>query len=152
MERQRRILQHLCLYCGAEGHLISSCPIRPPRPAVSTIQLPSLITLLTITAVIVTKPQRSVSVQAPTDSRSAGNFISLSLMQELNLKKKPMHRSFEYPLHTGKTTGPWSHLILHSHSNALHWMSSSGTDLVQGAGRFYFESPENAKNQEIPHK
>lgn len=39
-EHQRRLLNHLCLYCGGEGHIITSCPTRPPRPAVSTIQLP----------------------------------------------------------------------------------------------------------------
>ncbi|KAK3575530.1 hypothetical protein QTP86_029276 [Hemibagrus guttatus] len=31
-ERQRRLTQNLCLYCGAPGHVISACPIRPPRP------------------------------------------------------------------------------------------------------------------------
>ncbi|KAK3562654.1 hypothetical protein QTP86_003394 [Hemibagrus guttatus] len=29
-ERQRRLTQNLCLYCGALGHAISACPIRPP--------------------------------------------------------------------------------------------------------------------------
>ncbi|KAL0172763.1 hypothetical protein M9458_033074, partial [Cirrhinus mrigala] len=31
-ERNRRITQGLCLYCGQNGHLIRNCPIRPPRP------------------------------------------------------------------------------------------------------------------------
>ncbi|KAK3520690.1 hypothetical protein QTP70_030553, partial [Hemibagrus guttatus] len=31
-ERQRRLTQNLCLYCGAPGHAISACPIRPLRP------------------------------------------------------------------------------------------------------------------------
>ncbi|KAL0151794.1 hypothetical protein M9458_052945 [Cirrhinus mrigala] len=36
-ERNRRISQGLCLYCGQPGHLLRNCPIRPPRPVVSTI-------------------------------------------------------------------------------------------------------------------
>ncbi|MGL4765872.1 MAG: retrotransposon gag family protein, partial [Aeromonas sp.] len=39
-ERQRRISSGLCLYCGGEGHILTSCPVRPPRPAVSTIHIP----------------------------------------------------------------------------------------------------------------
>ncbi|KAK3528035.1 hypothetical protein QTP86_015842, partial [Hemibagrus guttatus] len=31
-ERQRRLTQNLCLYCGAPGHAIPVCPIRPLRP------------------------------------------------------------------------------------------------------------------------
>ncbi|KAK3567320.1 hypothetical protein QTP86_019098 [Hemibagrus guttatus] len=31
-ERQRRLTQNLCLYCGAPGHAIPACPIRPPCP------------------------------------------------------------------------------------------------------------------------
>ncbi|ROL54944.1 Retrotransposon-derived protein PEG10 [Anabarilius grahami] len=31
-ERQRRLTQNLCLYCGLPGHLISECPVRPSRP------------------------------------------------------------------------------------------------------------------------
>ncbi|KAK3544371.1 hypothetical protein QTP86_010148 [Hemibagrus guttatus] len=31
-ERQRRLIQNLCLYCGAPGHAILACPIRPPHP------------------------------------------------------------------------------------------------------------------------
>ncbi|KAI2656673.1 Retrotransposon-derived protein PEG10 [Labeo rohita] len=30
-ERERRIRQHLCLYCGQPGHLRVSCPTRPPN-------------------------------------------------------------------------------------------------------------------------
>ncbi len=30
-ERDRRMRQNLCLYCGLPGHLRASCPTRPPR-------------------------------------------------------------------------------------------------------------------------
>ncbi|KAL1276249.1 hypothetical protein QQF64_035872 [Cirrhinus molitorella] len=36
-ERTRRLTSGLCLYCGNPGHVIRNCPVRPPRPVVSTI-------------------------------------------------------------------------------------------------------------------
>ncbi len=38
-ERSRRIAQGLCLYCGSHGHILNTCPIRPPCPAVSTVHI-----------------------------------------------------------------------------------------------------------------
>ncbi len=37
-ERHRRLSQGLCLYCGASGHAIATCHIRPPRLMVSAIK------------------------------------------------------------------------------------------------------------------
>ncbi len=37
-ERSHRLTQGLCLYCGSAGHQLRTCPIRPTRLAVSTIQ------------------------------------------------------------------------------------------------------------------
>ncbi|KAI2659363.1 Transposon Tf2-8 polyprotein [Labeo rohita] len=31
-ERNRRISLGLCLYCGQSGHILRTCPVRPPRP------------------------------------------------------------------------------------------------------------------------
>lgn len=42
-DRQWRIINHLCLYCGGEGHLL---PVHPPHPVVSTIPIPPVITNL----------------------------------------------------------------------------------------------------------
>ncbi len=38
-KRALRIAAVLCLYCAATDHFIQNCPVRPPRPAVSTLQL-----------------------------------------------------------------------------------------------------------------
>ncbi|KAK3526942.1 hypothetical protein QTP86_004713 [Hemibagrus guttatus] len=46
-ERQRRLTQNLCLYCGAPGHAIPACPIRPPRPMVGVLHVEE-ITLLVL--------------------------------------------------------------------------------------------------------
>ncbi len=39
-ERHKRLTEGLCLYCGASGHRILDCPLRPPRALVSTIRPP----------------------------------------------------------------------------------------------------------------
>ncbi|XDV42921.1 hypothetical protein PO909_011499 [Leuciscus waleckii] len=79
-ERQRRILNQLCLYCGREGHVITACPVRPPRLAVSTIKLPPKINYLSRTTVHILTPHVCVSAQALIDSGSARNFISTQLL------------------------------------------------------------------------
>lgn len=49
-EWQNRLTQGLCIYCGAGGHAIATCPVRPPRPTVSVVhsvsvnmRIPSLV-------------------------------------------------------------------------------------------------------------
>uniref|UniRef100_A0A9J7XZK1 Retrotransposon-derived protein PEG10 n=1 Tax=Cyprinus carpio carpio TaxID=630221 RepID=A0A9J7XZK1_CYPCA len=89
-ERQRRINTGLCLYCGGEGHLLPSCPVRPPCPAVSTIHLPPQTAQLTQTWVTLRHLHSSISVQALIDSGSAGNFINQQTLNRLSVKR---HRS-----------------------------------------------------------
>ncbi|KAK3563698.1 hypothetical protein QTP86_034431 [Hemibagrus guttatus] len=38
-ERQRRLTQRLCLYCGDPGHALPACPIRPLRPMVGLLHV-----------------------------------------------------------------------------------------------------------------
>ncbi len=104
-ERQRRILHRLCQYCGGEGHIITACPVRPPRPAVSSVQLPPQIAPLVRTTLQLLTPQICVSAQALIDSCSGGNFISPQLLQKLNVRKKRC--SQELRIHTiqGKPLG-----------------------------------------------
>ncbi|ROI15675.1 Retrotransposon-derived protein PEG10 [Anabarilius grahami] len=101
-ERQRRLTLNLCLYCGAPGHVISACPIRPPRPMVSAIipsikKMKPLTTVVTLTAVDV-----SVPVVVLLDSGSAGNFISGSLCRQLKLKTSPSPTIYQFHSITGK--------------------------------------------------
>lgn len=88
-ERQQRIFRQLYLYYGAEGHLLPACPVRQPCSVVSTIQIPTSITLLTRTDVIVMASRYSVSAKALTDPGSAGNFISLDFLRKLYLQERP---------------------------------------------------------------
>ncbi|ROL44933.1 hypothetical protein DPX16_22918 [Anabarilius grahami] len=52
-ERQRWLTQGLCLYCGASGHVRSTCPTRPPRPIVSAI-IPSIKKMKPLSTIVVT--------------------------------------------------------------------------------------------------
>ncbi|KAK3510723.1 hypothetical protein QTP70_015981 [Hemibagrus guttatus] len=77
-ERQRRLTRSLCLYCGAPGHALPECPIRPPRPMV-------MVALL--------------------DSGSAGNFISGTLCRQLGLRTEATTTPYQVRSITGKPLG-----------------------------------------------
>ncbi|KAK3549899.1 hypothetical protein QTP86_015515 [Hemibagrus guttatus] len=101
-ERQRRLTQNLCLYCGAPGHAIPVCPNRPPRPMVSTIFpfLPKMKPLTTNGTL--TTSHISVSVVALLDSGSAGNFISGTLCRQLGLRTKATATPYQIQSITGR--------------------------------------------------
>ncbi len=84
-ERQRRLAQGLCLYCGASGHVISACPVRPPRQLVSSLCPSSSSSKPLTTNAIITSCDVSLPVTALLDSGSSGNFISGTLSRQLNL-------------------------------------------------------------------
>ncbi len=98
----RRIAAGLCLYCGSADHFIQNCPVRPPRPAVSTLQLEPEITTLSLLTVQLLTPDHSVAVSALVDS---GNFISQDLLSRLHLPRR--HHAQELRVETiqGKPLG-----------------------------------------------
>ncbi len=101
-ERQRRLPQHLCLYCGASGYIILACPLRPPRPLVSAIQ-PSIQRMNPLsTCAQLTVSKTVISVTALLDSGSAGNFISGSLCHHLRLSTSTTKTLYEVQSITGK--------------------------------------------------
>ena len=94
-ERQRRVHENLCLYCGESNHLLTRYPIRPRRRgdhSPSTSAQISTCTFLNIT-------KRQFSIPAPLsangvtqiveglmDSGAAGNLIDEQLSQRLRVK------------------------------------------------------------------
>ncbi|KAL0159058.1 hypothetical protein M9458_047134, partial [Cirrhinus mrigala] len=104
-ERNRRITLGLCLYCGQNGHLIRNCPIRPPRPVVSTITSDIETSQLTLIPVTLRTVDCTLSVSALVDSGSSGNFISQECLNQLHLSRQ-RHRH-EYSVRTiqGKPLG-----------------------------------------------
>ncbi len=61
IERERRINSRLCLYCGEGSHVLQTCPVRPPRPAVSTLQLNPQISTLTRMTIQLISPHTSLN-------------------------------------------------------------------------------------------
>ncbi len=47
-ERVCQLAAGLCLYCATTDHYLGTCPIRPPHPAVSTIQSEPVISMLSV--------------------------------------------------------------------------------------------------------
>ncbi|KAL0168185.1 hypothetical protein M9458_036407, partial [Cirrhinus mrigala] len=105
MERNRRITLGLCLYCGQNGHLIRNCPIRPPRPVVSTITSDIETSQLTLIPVTLRTVDCTLSVSALVDSGSSGNFISQECLNQLHLSRQ--RHCHEYSVRTiqGKPLG-----------------------------------------------
>ncbi len=84
-ERHRRLSQGFCLYCGASGHKIATCPVRPPRLMVSAIT-PQVTNMCPLTTVVqLTAHDVSLPVVALIDSGSAANFIAGTISRQLNL-------------------------------------------------------------------
>ncbi|KAL0161733.1 hypothetical protein M9458_045458, partial [Cirrhinus mrigala] len=101
-ERQRRITQGLCLYCGKPGHHIQNCPTRPLRPVVSSImpmskKLNPLTTVVTLTA-----EKFSISVAVLIDSGSAGNFIAGHTARQLRVKTTRLPVMYQIQSVTGQ--------------------------------------------------
>ncbi|KAL0186760.1 hypothetical protein M9458_018430, partial [Cirrhinus mrigala] len=88
-ERNRRLLNGLCLYCGEPGHRIRQCPVRPPRPMVSTLSTEVEISSLTMLPVTLHTSNSSLCVSALVDFESSGNFISQECLNQLQLTRRP---------------------------------------------------------------
>ncbi|KAK3544185.1 hypothetical protein QTP86_008287 [Hemibagrus guttatus] len=100
-ERQRRLTQSLCLYCGDPGHALPACPIHPPWPMVSTILFFPHMKPLTTHGTLTTT-RTSVTVVALLDSGSAANFISGTLCRQLGLQTKATATPYQIRCITGK--------------------------------------------------
>ncbi|KAL0190891.1 hypothetical protein M9458_013589, partial [Cirrhinus mrigala] len=61
-ERNRRIMNGLCLYCGQSGHLLRTCAIRPPRPVVSTLSTEVETASLTLVPITLHTPKTSLNI------------------------------------------------------------------------------------------
>ncbi len=104
-ERHRRLSQGLCLYCGASGHTIATCPVRPPRLMVSAIT-PQVTNMCPLTAVVqLTAHDVSLPVVALIDSGSAANFIAGTLSRQLNLPTTNTTKIYQIQSVTGQPLG-----------------------------------------------
>ncbi|KAL0172961.1 hypothetical protein M9458_033272 [Cirrhinus mrigala] len=140
-ERQCRLTQGLCLYCGSSGHDIIGCPIRPSRSSVSKINAPMPNCSPLTSMVNISVPYCSVTVNAILDSGSAGNFMSAQLCEELKLQKLNISKAFQAHSITGKPlnkssirhqTSPCTMTIgiLHHEETAFLVLDNSTADVI----------------------
>lgn len=84
-ERDRRVTNHLCLYCGQAGHLRLSCPSRPrpENPRSVSLNIDALNPNLCVTVPItITVNGQQIATVALLDSGAAGNFMSREFAQQ----------------------------------------------------------------------
>ncbi len=142
-EWQTRLTQGLCLYCGAQGHIILACPLRPPRPVVSAI-LPKIVKKEPLTTcVTITASNVSIAVSTLLDSGSAGNFISRALCRQLGLQATTTETIYQVQSITGKLlsrrhvrhrVGPITLRIGLFHTEDIHLLVLEGStaDIILG--------------------
>ncbi|KAL0192201.1 hypothetical protein M9458_010497, partial [Cirrhinus mrigala] len=152
-ERNRRLSQGLCLYCGQQGHLLCNCPIRPPRPVVSTILSDIETANLTLLSATLYTSNRSLPVSALIDSGSSGNFISTKCLKELQLPRHRHHQIYSVTTIKGKPLGRG--VVRHSspfitmqiglfHSEDLRFLvlEDSTVDIILGRPWLQLHQPE----------
>ncbi len=152
-ERSRRWTAGLCLYCASSDHFIQSCPIKPPRPAVSTIHTDPIVTKLTVLNVQLLTSVQSVSASALVDSGSSGNFISQDLVDRLHLHCQRHARELRIETINGKPLGR-GHVrfetlplklrigILHVEEITFLVLEEATVDLILGRPWLSTHSPE----------
>ncbi len=77
-ERERRIRQHLCLYCGESGHLRAACTARPARRVHTLVSADHNPTNSFEIPITITNSNESTATMALIDSGAAGNVIDIS--------------------------------------------------------------------------
>ncbi|KAL0172696.1 hypothetical protein M9458_033007, partial [Cirrhinus mrigala] len=93
-ERNRRITNGLCLYCGRPGHLLRTCPIRPPRPVVSTLSTEVETTSLTLFPVTSHISNLSICVSALVTSSAGVNIVETTASSTYLI-----HLPFQFTFH-----------------------------------------------------
>ncbi len=103
-ERSRRLTQGLCLYCGSTGHQLRTCPIRPPRPAVSTIQITPDVSNMSLVDALRYQDQL-YPVRVLMDSGAAGNFISSRTLAGFKIPRCKNNTTYQITTVQGKPLG-----------------------------------------------
>ncbi len=106
-ERERRMQNQLCLYCGQAGHMRNTCPVRPSsdRRSVSDITRAfSSVSSITLPVEFITQNQ-TIQTTALLDSGAAGNFIDSEFVGQLHLELTPCNSSLAVEALDGRPLG-----------------------------------------------
>ncbi len=87
-EKERRIRQSLCLYCGLPGHLRASCPTRPSHN-LAAVSMNSKSTISLENVVSLEIKGRFIKMVALIDSGAAGYFIDVSFSKNNSMPLVP---------------------------------------------------------------
>ncbi len=143
-ERERRMQNQLCLYCGQAGHMRNNCPVRPSsdqRSVSDNTHASSSVSSITLPVEIITQTQ---TVQtALLDSGASGNFIDSEFVGQLHLVLTPCNSSLAVEALDGRPLGKGGILrltesvtlrigTLHSESIQLYVIRSPTHPLILG--------------------
>ncbi len=134
-ERERRVRNHLCLYCGLSGHLRATCPTRPSIKDTTVVcATPNTLNI----PISLTNDYVMVETTALIDSGAAGNFIDINFANLHKLSLLPCESRLAVaaldgrPLGTGRMKFITQDLILKVGS--LH---------IESIRFFAIDSPQN---------
>uniref|UniRef100_A0A8C1MA50 Gypsy retrotransposon integrase-like protein 1 n=2 Tax=Cyprinus carpio TaxID=7962 RepID=A0A8C1MA50_CYPCA len=145
-ERNRRLANRLCLYCGSPGHQRASCPSRPSSVS-SKLVSESLHSLHPVNCVIVPLKLTINNVQVTTfallDSGAAGNFMSAEFARTNKVSLIPCANSLSVATIDGRPlgTGIITHLtqslsmttgLLHQEVIQFYVLPTSNTPIILG--------------------
>ncbi len=102
LERSRRLTQGLCLYCGSTEHQLRACPVRPPRPAVSTIQIAPDVSNMSLVDALLRYHNQPFPVKILIDS---GNFISSRTLAGFKIPRCRNDTTYQITTVQGKPLG-----------------------------------------------
>ena len=87
-ERLRRRQNNLCLYCGATGHFLRTCPIRPskfPIQPVFNLHVSNSSQTHLVLFVSLQLPEKTIRLPAILDSGACSNFLDSNLALKLHI-------------------------------------------------------------------
>ncbi len=132
-ERERRMQNQLCLYCGQAGHMRNTCPVQPSsdrRPVSDITRSISSASSITLPVELISQKQL-IQTTALLDSGAAGNFIDSEFVGQLHLKLNPCNSSLAVEALDGRPLGKGKILRLTEpvtlHIGTLHSVAATTT-------------------------
>ncbi len=107
-ERERRRMRGLCLYCGAAGHFLVSCPVKGSGPTVGLRLLSGGVSLskassTTLLPVMLQWAAGRHEGTALLDSGAEGNLLDISLAQRLHIPLVSLHHKISVSALNGQS-------------------------------------------------